>query len=475
MIHKKLEMLKNLSIQGTKIMSVTFENNDRISIDGIIFENLPSFYRVILCSRPEIDSCIYTEVWLPENWNGIFVGTGNGGMAGNICYGTLSYYLKQNYATANTDMGTSEGRNRGINNPALWKDFGWRATHIMTEISKQLILALYKKDADYAYFIGASTGGQQALTMAQRFPNAYDGIVAGVPSNNRTMLHTYFLWNYINLKPKNHELLFSKEEIKKITELAIAYFQNMGDGRKGDKFITNPNADDETINKFITYLKRNMGITLKQADALWKVYTGPVTPDGTRRIYNGMPIGSEKFNCGINCCLDDECPYFYPFIWAFGEDYDGYQFDFDKDLDELNDRLGNDLNANSPDLTEFCNHGGKLIIYSGSADPCVPYPDTMNYYNRVVKETKAHVSEYIKYFLFAGKAHGTEGDGVREIITAEKEDILSALRLWREHGKEPKYFIGLNDKYAESTFERKFYSFRSDSNMCPPTCSEYYL
>ena len=80
-VEKKIAVLKNMILEDTKIISVSYESK-ALEINGVLLENLPPFYRVILCSRPGAGSEIHTEVWLPEEWNGIFLGLGNGGMAG---------------------------------------------------------------------------------------------------------------------------------------------------------------------------------------------------------------------------------------------------------------------------------------------------------------------------------------------------------------------------------------------------------
>src|SRR6202023_3417326 len=76
--------------------------------DGEVFANLPAFCRIAVTLTPTSDSNINIEVWMPySGWNGRYLGTGNGGIAGLIVYGTLANFLPLNYAVANTDMGTS--------------------------------------------------------------------------------------------------------------------------------------------------------------------------------------------------------------------------------------------------------------------------------------------------------------------------------------------------------------------------------
>lgn len=109
------------------------------------------------------------------------------------------------------------------------------------------------------------------------------------------------------------------------------------------------------------------------------------------------------YECGINA-FQEESPHFYPFLWVFGKDYDGLSFDLDKDLDYLNEKLAEDLNANSADLSELHNRGGKLIVYSGTADPCVPCPDAKKYYERVAEKAGGFdkAKNFFRFFILPG-------------------------------------------------------------------------
>lgn len=469
-IAQKISKIKKLAFKDSEIIHVSYENGGSIKIaDNQIIDGLPDFYRVVIKSQPGKGSLIISELWLPEEWNGIFTGLGNGGMAGQITYWALADMVKQGYAAANTDMGTSRGRSSGIDNRDVWKDFGWRATHIMTEVSKKLILAHYGAGEKYSYFLGGSTGGQQAFAEAQRYPEDYNGILAGVPANNRTNLHTYFLWNHNHLRSKDGKSMFTDAEIEKITGTAVEFFQLNGDGEKGDNFITQSYTDERTVDGFLEFLSGRAHFSQEQIKALRAVYLGPKNPKTGKRIYNGMPLGSEKYGCGIRDCQNAESPHFYPFVWAFGDDYSGYDFDFDKDLEKLNLLLSEDLNANEPDLSAFFEHGGKIIAYSGSADPCVPYPDAMNYYNRVMKCMGGYgnVSEFFRYFLMPGKDHGKSGDGTNALLmdTKLRKDAFDALRMWCEQSIAPDALVAA--KVAADNvilLSRTVYPYGSENN-----------
>src|SRR3569833_285020 len=136
-----------------------------------------------------IEKEINFEVWLPRDWNGKFMGVGNGGLTGAINYPAMGEALARGYATASTDTGHRtqqgffedewlEGHHERLVN------FAYRAHHLLAVTGKQVVKAYYRKAAARAYFSGCSSGGWVGLSEAQRYPQDYDGIVAGAPAIN---------------------------------------------------------------------------------------------------------------------------------------------------------------------------------------------------------------------------------------------------------------------------------------------------
>ena len=149
-------------------------------------KNLPSFCRITATLKPTSDSDIKIEVWMPdaEHWNGKFQAVGNGGWAGVISYREMADALRRGYATASTDTGHVGGRGQfALGHPEKLIDFGWRSEHEMTVKAKALVTAFYGRAPKYSYWNGCSTGGRQGLKEAQKFPDDYDGIIAGAPAN----------------------------------------------------------------------------------------------------------------------------------------------------------------------------------------------------------------------------------------------------------------------------------------------------
>ncbi len=161
---------------------------------------MPAFCRVEAIARPTSDSEIRFEVWIPPAaaWNGKFQGVGNGGYQGSISYGAMAAAVRRGYATASTDTGhTGDDMRFGQGHPEKLIDYGHRAIHVMTESAKLIVRNAAGRFAERSYFVGCSAGGQQALSEAQRYPDDYDGIVAGDPANNRIRQTFGFLSSWI--------------------------------------------------------------------------------------------------------------------------------------------------------------------------------------------------------------------------------------------------------------------------------------
>ena len=109
-----------------------------------------------------------------SDWNQRLEGTGNGGFAGKISYGALAEGLRRGYAVANTDMGmaTPAGATASIfvNRPERWIDWGYRATHEMTLVAKQVVRAYYARDASAGLLRGLFHRGRAGVDGVSAVP-----------------------------------------------------------------------------------------------------------------------------------------------------------------------------------------------------------------------------------------------------------------------------------------------------------------
>ena len=441
--------------------------------------------RIEVLSRPTDESYIRSVIWLPEEWNGILLGLGSGGVAGKLI-GAPWWHMLDGYAVAQTDMGTSRflsGEAHGAT-VELYRDYGWRSTHMMTECAKLICLEGYGRLPSYSYFFGASAGGLQALSEVQRFPEDYDGVIAGVPSNNTLNLIVYFLWLYQKLHREDGSVRISADTAEQISRLAAVFFGARGDGEIGDDFVSYPYTDENTVEDFLAFLQGECpSLTKEEIDTLRLLYRGPQNPKTGEQIFCGMPIGAER-NSGY---FKEMTAFGYPWLrFLYGDDYDDRSFDFAQDYERLYTYVGKDFSANDPDLSAFCGHGGKLIVYSGVADPAGPYADALHYYNRVC-DCLGGISEvlpFFRFFLLPGKAHGDTGLGVRQIYgEGQGVPLLAAIRAWREEGKAPAYLscahITNEDGKEWVKFRRNVYPYlcekRTEGVDYPATTCRRYL
>ena len=468
----RIEKLRALASDEARIEILErFPGGTFLSPQGDVLENMPPFTRVRLILTPSPRSYIVSEIWLPEpeRWNGRYLGTGVGGFAGKLHYKRIGGYLKRGYACSNTDLGTSRGEHSGIGNRDEWADYGWRAAHLTAVYSKRAVPLFYGRPAIKNYYLGSSTAGQQAFSEAQRFPLDYDGIYAGVPAFNRVALHTFFLWNWLAMRAPDGGPLFREDEPRMIYDSAVAFFKENGDPVKNDYFVNIPWLGAGTVPRFIAYLREHCpSLSQAQLDGLYRYYSGPVDPVSGKRIYCGVPIGCEITPGGIMRSCADVCQYFFIFIWAFGADYRPEYFNFGTDFEKINSILGPEVNAMNADLSAFAASGGKMIGFSGTADPTVPYPESLDYCDRAAGIAGGYdkLGEFFRYYILPGRTHNA-GVGADDMYDPDDEkrsvNALRALERWVEEGVVPDGLVAVSKPRPEVPgkypFERMIYPY----------------
>ena len=145
----------------------------------------PEYCRVSGLIQPEVRF----EVSLPSTWNGRLYMFGNGGYAGEALdaagrVAVARRAVARGFAAVQTNTGHDaaiEPLGSFAASPQKFVDYAFRAVHVTALTAKRVIQAYYNAPAQRAYFDGCSTGGRQGLIEAQRFPDDFDGIVAGAP------------------------------------------------------------------------------------------------------------------------------------------------------------------------------------------------------------------------------------------------------------------------------------------------------
>ena len=305
----RLAALRALKITACTITLVVRDASPTLpGADARSPKNLPPRTIMKLVLQPAKGSNINVEIWLPDaaKWNARLLGLGNGGAAGHINSGSLAGPMAAGYAVVTTDMGTAPNADSGVGNREVWKDFGFRATHLMTVAAKQIVTAFYGKGPEYSYFSGGSTGGQQALQEAQRYPDDYDGIVGSVPAHCRTPLHAYFLWNDQILKRRP----FTKSQENNVIAAGNEYLAAREIPAVAGKFVSDPRCDGKDIEAVVALaLQKDPTLTPEHAEALRRLFDGPRHTVTGERIFNGIPFGSS---------IESAHGHLYLFKWVFG-------------------------------------------------------------------------------------------------------------------------------------------------------------
>ena len=415
---------------------------------GATIPDLPAFCRVAATMTPTADSEIRVELWMPEaGWNQRFEGTGNGGFAGGISWGSLAAELRRGFAVANTDMGmrppAGSDASAFSGHPEKWADWGYRSTHEMTVVSKSLVKSYYGSTPKHSYFSGCSTGGEQALMEAQRFPDDYDGILGGAAANNRTGVHTSILWNYVVTQREPADYLPSA----KLSLLASAVLAacDAVDGLK-DGVIADPRLCHFDPATLACKGEDSEGcLAASQVQSARRIYSGPANPRTKQQIYPGVPAGAE-LGWGIFGPQPGKAappPFEAIFKWGLGADWSWQAFDFDQDYAAMVAKLGPMVNALSPDLSAFQSRGHKLIVYHGWADALVTPGEAINYREAVLAHQRQHsgaraaadvrrkTDQFYRLFMIPGMAHCGGGPGLSGF------KAMDALLKWVEEGSPP--------------------------------------
>ncbi|MEO7135634.1 MAG: tannase/feruloyl esterase family alpha/beta hydrolase, partial [Vicinamibacterales bacterium] len=339
---------------------------------------LPAFCRVEATARPTSDSEIKFEVWIPPvgAWNGKFQGVGNGGYQGSISYAAMATALRRGYATASTDTGhAGDDVKFGQGHPEKVIDFGWRAIHVMTDTAKLIVRNAQGRFADKSYFVGCSSGGHQAMAEAQRFPDDYDGIIAGAPANNRIRQTFAFAHAWSATHNADGSPILTAAKLSMVTRAAVAAC-DANDTLK-DGLIEDPRkcSFDPAALACRTGADESTCLTPPQVDAVRKVYDGPKNPRTGEQIFTGWPRGSEAFGDSaiqswrqyiVDMKEPSRAGVFKYFLFN-DPNWDVRSLDYDRDLAYAEQRIPH-LHAVDRDLTPFKKSGGKLISYAGWMD-----------------------------------------------------------------------------------------------------------
>ena len=461
----------------------------------------------------------HAQLPLPENFNGRFLQWGDGGKDGDLDF--ANHRVAEGYAVTNSntghDSGTEPGSAFGYNNRQAEIDFGYRAVHLTVMAGKTLVNNYYNRAPDYSYFEGCSTGGRQGLMEAQRYPNDFDGIVAGAPVNYYQAMNAAGTWNLQRMFKDNFagNLAIDSNgdgqrdsvELVRILNDAVLQKCDANDGIR-DGVLNNPlSCDFDPRVDLADHMCPSSGngavcFNDAQIQTIADFYSGPYDSNGTV-IYPGRTKGSELDWIGlfvpsasngmapsmlrgpagdhVNYLFYEEDPgvtipnlndpNYTPRRDGMNPEFHWLDFSVDDFTSGQAELMSSIMDATDPDLSSFLeSRDGKLIIYHGMGDALSVATATVNYFNDMVDTTFAgsfsDANDSSRLFLAPGMGHCGGGPG------PNNWDKLAPLVDWVENGVAPESLTATHSTDGSVDNERLLCTFPQQARYTGPTGGE---
>ena len=419
--------------------------------DVKITKATPATTPVPLC---KIDGVIGKEigfsVWLPDAWNGKFVMGGQGGFAGRVESQAMTMQaLQKGYATAGTDTGHSSPP-RGIDGAWASGDYervanyAHAAIHRTSETAKALLVARYGRPTERAYFAGCSNGGRQALQMAQRYPDDFDGIIAGAPAIDFQGITAAFstITQKMYPDPKKIETPVLDKPARDILAKAVMDKCDALDGLK-DGIMNDPRACSfEAKTLQCKSGKKDGCLTPAQVAAVDAIVKGPML--NGKPFHVAFPYGGEQTEGDWGTWLagsKDRIGAGQPSLaYGFSIEFMRYFVKMDPTWDHSRTNLATlpgemktlnaTLSPTNADLSAFRTSGGKLLMYHGWSDSALSPLMSTSYVDRVYAHD-ATARNDVRMFMLPAVGHCAGGPG------PDRVDYLDALDNWVTSSKAP--------------------------------------
>lgn len=440
----------------------------------------------------KVDAAVNIWVAMPTEgkWNGRLRSEGGGGYAGSV--GAAVNSVANGYVGVQTDTGHT-GRDGsfgmlspGVPNTQLQIDFAYRSEHLMAVVGKALTRAFYGRAQSHAYWFGCSTGGRQGMMMAQRYPEDYDGIVAGAPAIHWDRFQAYQIWPQVVMR-LDVGAPIPPPKLMLATNRAIATCDaadGVTDGVIDDprRCTYNP-VEDTTITKASCAPADSSCLSVAEAGAIQKIWSGAVNTTGSL-LWPGLERGANLLGlAGANPfpIATDQGKY-----WVYLDpqwdwktlNYTNYEAFFQKTVDVVGPVIATD----NPDLSAFKARGGKLISYHGWNDNLIMPQGTVRYFDALQNKLggAAAVSSFAKLFMVPGMGHcsggagpnqfGQGASGTSAVVPADADhDVFQAIMKWVEQGVAPEKIIAT--KFTDDDTAKPVQRTRP---LCPyPTLAKY--
>ncbi len=383
------------------------------------------------------------ELWLPEaaHWNRRLLGAGVGGSAGTYNFNELALGVERGYASVSTDTGHMASDVHWMLDARAADNYAYRAVHRMTVTAKAIVRSYYGRSAAFAYFTGCSGGGREGLKELQRYPDDYDGILAGAPGPDMPLLSVRHM--LVGLWQQESGITITDADWGLVQQQAIRACDKL-DGLV-DGVIEDPRRCRVNLADLRCPTGQTVGCLSLAKLALVERIVAPLRDREGNQFDSGLLPGVRS--------RPGPPPALVAQLFGEGAHHDPnwnpLSFDSAADLAAVY-RQQPELRADNPDVSAFERHGGKLILYQGWMDPSVIAQQTLDYFERLVARSggAAGASRFARLYMVPGMYHCRGGDstdrfgGLAGSISRDPQhDALSALVAWRERDLAPAALI----------------------------------
>lgn len=411
------------------------------------------------------------QVNLPTAWNGKTLHFGGGGFNGRLVTG-LTRYVKQpesepaplarGYVTYGSDAGHQsetlfDGRFM-LNDEAL-RNYGHEQLKKTRDVAAELVKARYGALPRLRYFAGGSQGGHEAFDVVQRYPDDYDGVIAGYPAHNVVMLHL----SANRYARALHDAWIGPSEARTVSAAVYAAC----DGLDG--------ATDGIISHVAACREATSGLRVRGPENPVRCEDGNDAPDAclSDAQIETLIVMDTPYDLGFSVFADDDGNSIFPKWTPFegstffdgnfpnlGSEGPGQALQFlpgdatpryaiaqDLAIDSIYGfdprryagriaELAHRISANSVNLDRYRQRGGKLILFHGAVDDFIPVYSSIEYFERLRERYgDAPLEEFVRFYVIPGMGHVTGTFNAR-IST------LDALEAWVERGAAPGNLLG---------------------------------
>jgi feruloyl esterase len=333
--------------------------------------------------------------------------------------------LARGFAVVSTDTG-HQGTDRSFfQDQQAGLDFAYVAVGRVAVLAKQIVAHYYGQPAKYSYFVGCSTGGREAMTMTQRYPDYFDGVIAGDPAMRTGYAEIGRTWTTVafnQIAPKDDSGKLAASPVfsdgdKKLVVNGILNACDAKDGLKDGMIFNIQACKFDPAALTCRGSKTDACLTSQQVGALKKAFSGP------RNLKGDLVYPPSAYDAGISLPGVLRSP-----TLATEIDVDGRM------AAVLADAMNALTDTTSTYLSSFSNHGGKLLFYHGMSDTGFSPLDTIDYYQKMSQANGGmdQVRNWSRLYLVPGMGHCRGG-----AATLDDFDLLTGVVNWVEKGMAP--------------------------------------